>query len=61
MEDMVKDCEALVAKWRKEADQYQAQVNEAVKAGLVVPQMVSMMRELRRHATELELVVGKHR
>jgi hypothetical protein len=53
-------CRELVAKWRKEANQYQSQVDEAAKAGLESPQTVNMVRELRRHATELEQLVGQH-
>lgn len=44
----------LAARWRKEADQYMRQVEEARKAGTPHNQMLSMATALRQCAKELE-------
>lgn len=44
----------LIKRWRKDADQYQKQVEEARKVGTPHDQMLSMMTCLRQCAKELE-------
>lgn len=44
----------LIARWRKEADQYMRQVEEARNVGIPHDQMLSMAAALRQCATELE-------
>lgn len=48
---------SLTAKWRKEADQYRRQVEEARSKGIPCDQMLSMMTALRACASELERIV----
>lgn len=49
--------ENLIKRWRKDADQYQRQVEEARKAGTPFDQMLSMMTALRQCANELEALI----
>jgi len=44
----------LVKRWRRDAEQYRAQIEEARRAGTPHDQMLSMMTALRQCASELE-------
>lgn len=48
---------SLANRWRKEADQYQRQVEEARERGTPSDQMLSLMTALRSCAIELEKVI----
>lgn len=54
---MIETLTKLAARWRKEADQYSKQVDEARLAGLPHDQMLSMMTALRQCADELEKAI----
>lgn len=49
----------LIEKWRKDADQYQRQVEEARRVGTSHDQMLSMMTALRMCAKELEIEMNR--
>lgn len=51
----------LIVKWRKEADQYQKQVEEARRAGTPHDQMLSAATFLRQCAKELEQAIAAQR
>lgn len=48
--------EALPERWRKDAEQYARQVEEARRAGTPYGQMLSMATALRQCANELEKI-----
>lgn len=49
----------LIERWRKDADQYMRQVDEARSAGTPCDQMLSMATALRQCAKELEGAIGE--
>ena len=51
--------EELVTIWRRDADQYMRQVDEARKAGTPYDQMISMASVLRTCAQHLETILGQ--
>ena len=51
---MKEQVEQLIKRWKRDADQYQAQVEEARAKKLPHAQMLSMMTCLRQCAKELE-------
>lgn len=53
------ELEKLVRKWKKDADDYQRQTEEARNAGSPHDQMLSLMTALRGCAAELERKLAK--
>lgn len=56
---MNEEIQKLISRWRKDAEQYQSQVEEARAKNLPHDQMLSMMTALRACAKELEIALVK--